>query len=82
MRRELTHWVLDHPHLARQLWFPPQNLDPRFYHPQRTTANTRLALSTSAVTAASYRGRGQGGAGALLPLGSTLGTKTSGICGS
>ena len=78
MGRLFEHWLPDHPYLAGRLWFPLQCLVARLYHPHRTTANTRLTLSTSAPAIESDRGLGQSGSAALhdlhLQFGCTLGT--------
>jgi hypothetical protein len=79
MGRLIKHWLPDGPYLAGRRWFPRQNPAARLYHPHRTTANTRLALSTTAATAAAYRSLGQSGSAALydlhLQFGCSLGTK-------
>jgi hypothetical protein len=86
MRRLLERWLPGDSYLALRLWFPQQSLVARFYHPQRTTANSGLALSISWATAAPHRSLGQSGSAALddlhLQFGCQVGDQTSGICGS
>ena len=85
MRRWFERWLPDDSYLTRQLWFPLQCLIAGFHHPHRTTANTGLALLTTAATVEPYRRLSQSGSAALddlhLQLGCALGTRHL-ACGS